>query len=53
MCLCGVFKVSTRTDGGERDQVPVELKLQVVRHPAWVLGIELRFCVKAVHALHC
>lgn len=38
--------MSASTDGGERHQVPVELKLQVVRHPAWVLGVEHRFCVK-------
>lgn len=34
--------MSASTDGGERHQVPVELKLQVVRHPhgCWELNTD-------------
>lgn len=33
---------------------PLDLDLQVVmRHPAWVLGMELRSSARAVYALNC
>lgn len=46
------MKVSAGISAGQRHQVPMELKLQVISHPKGVPGIELGLDVEAMHALN-
>lgn len=48
--------VSTRVSAAQRPKVssPLELELKVVvSHRVWVMGLKLRFSVKAADALNC